>query len=182
MIAIQAPNPNKLELVETLVWSGADITVTDKEGSNAVHYAAMSGDVDVLEFLLNQKPELINTKDGADQSPIFYAGLESKLEAFRFLKARGADITVVSTENKSLLHLIAPKSIDDTSPWSKEYAQLEKSGKIQIDLKDGTDGSGKTAAKLKEEARTQHENSHSDCGTIRDRYHAMKQARLERTG
>jgi ankyrin repeat protein len=58
------------------------------------HEAARAGDVETLEALLEQQPELVNAMDERGRTPLHYAAGFGQEEAVRLLLERGADINV----------------------------------------------------------------------------------------
>jgi ankyrin repeat protein len=65
------------------------IRKTDAEGRTVLHYAAMSGSVEVLKLLVGKGAQ-VNTVDSKRRSALFFAALYKHAEAFDFLVSQGA--------------------------------------------------------------------------------------------
>lgn len=70
--------------------AGADINKPDEQGRMALHLAARGGKTDVIEFLLEQKPEL-NVHDGAGNTPLGNALAAKNYRVAKMLVEAGAD-------------------------------------------------------------------------------------------
>ncbi len=78
-----------LAKITALAADRAALTETDEEGKIALHYAALSGKVDVIQFFLN-KGMNVNTIDVKRRPPLFFAIVNKQNEAFDFLLSAGA--------------------------------------------------------------------------------------------
>jgi ankyrin repeat protein len=62
-----------LEQVEYLRGRGADLFAKDVMQRNALHFAVASGRLDIVKYVLNEKPELVNEGDCDEWTPLFWA-------------------------------------------------------------------------------------------------------------
>jgi ankyrin repeat protein len=70
----------------------ADPLAGDLYHDTPIHYAAMSGHVEVVDLLLDRGVN-INMRSGhSGEAPLTYAACQGKVEMVRFLIARGADM------------------------------------------------------------------------------------------
>jgi ankyrin repeat protein len=61
-------------VLSTLLKGGADLKKTDKAGRIALHFAAMTGSVDIIETLLSQNAKDSNAMDHDGHTPLHYLG------------------------------------------------------------------------------------------------------------
>lgn len=54
-------------------------------GANVIHYLAASNNVEALEFALNQCPELLNSRDRFDRTPLHLAVLQGAVSTVKYL-------------------------------------------------------------------------------------------------
>ncbi|HBC74536.1 MAG: hypothetical protein A2008_13970 [Candidatus Wallbacteria bacterium GWC2_49_35] len=82
-----------LEMLKLLCEAGASPGLKDNKGQGALFYAAGSGDVDVLKYLLNEGvlKHAVNGPDSSGRTPLFSAAENGNGEAIRFLLANGAN-------------------------------------------------------------------------------------------
>lgn len=83
-----------LEAVMWLLERGADHTIVDYSGRGVLHWAAMDGRGDLVEFLLQnvlQRGLKIDDPDGGGDSPLHLAAYHGNLSAVRLLVRHGAD-------------------------------------------------------------------------------------------
>lgn len=66
-----------------------DLTATDKNGRNALHYCAVFDLCDTVTFLLDRGVD-VNARDEADFPAAYYAAKHRKYKAMRLLLTRGA--------------------------------------------------------------------------------------------
>tara|TARA_B100001540_G_scaffold188818_1_gene166502 strand:+ start:258 stop:1304 length:1047 start_codon:yes stop_codon:yes gene_type:complete len=94
----------KLKAIKKLANSkGIDCLETrDLEGCSPLHYAALSGHKEIVEFLLNKNVN-INPLDKGGISPLFGAVLGGHIEIINILLKNGADKSFINDEGESLL-------------------------------------------------------------------------------
>jgi hypothetical protein len=94
-LLLKAVRTNSLGLAEYLVSVGADPLALDNSGRGVFHWAAMTGDPALLEFLMNNVPQPIephlNLKDGGGDSPLHLGAYYGHLPIVRQLVFGKAD-------------------------------------------------------------------------------------------
>ena len=81
---------NRIILVRELLEAGADLTLRDKDGCLAVHYAAALEDPVLVKMIVWKMPEAINFFDTIGQSPLFVAAWFGRAKTVSQLLAMGA--------------------------------------------------------------------------------------------
>lgn len=103
MLAVSA---GRLNLVQTLIRSGADVNVRKHDGTSALTYAVWRGNLDVTRALLDQGADLNRgTPDG--RTPLLIAAKEGQTAALRLLLARGANAHIADVNGETPLILAA---------------------------------------------------------------------------
>jgi len=85
---------------EALLQAGADPTAVNREGWNALHFAAQCCRLDVVQMLASDK-RLLHARDNQGCTPLLLSNSKKTYEAL--LKA-GADATVIDYEKRNALH------------------------------------------------------------------------------
>ena len=78
--------------MKVLLGSGANIDATDhiyQSGRTALHYAALSGHIEVVKVLV-ERGAAINTTDHADRTVLHEVALSGHVEVVKVLLDRGA--------------------------------------------------------------------------------------------
>ena len=90
---IYAVMASNLEMLKLLCESGASLSAKDNNGCGALFYAAVSGDVDILKYLFNDRglKYAVNNTDNSGRTPLFSAAENGNGEAVRFLLDNGAN-------------------------------------------------------------------------------------------
>ncbi|PKL38429.1 MAG: hypothetical protein CVV44_11115 [Spirochaetae bacterium HGW-Spirochaetae-1] len=70
---------------------GADISVPDNMGGNALHVASMKGHLDIVEYL-TEKGAGVNIRDSFNRTPLMLAAQYGKFKVVRHLIDKGAAI------------------------------------------------------------------------------------------
>lgn len=61
-----------VELAQLLIENGARLDITDQDGATVAHAAAMSGELDILKYLVSQGCDMTK-KDKNGETPLYYA-------------------------------------------------------------------------------------------------------------
>ena len=84
------------QMAEFLIELGADLNQTDLNDENLLHKASESGNLSMLEFLLDGGLNINKVKGQFADSPLHYAVRAGQLEAVRFLLGRSADPNIIN--------------------------------------------------------------------------------------
>lgn len=80
-----------LSYASLLVARGASLDVEDDSGRTPLFYAARSGAIDVVIWLVEQHHVAVNARDSENRSALFYACEEGKLDVVQYLIDMDAD-------------------------------------------------------------------------------------------
>src|SRR5437762_12082018 len=82
---------------------GADLSAVNTEGLNPLYYASSYGQIEVMKWILLQRPDLLNA---GPTSPLHKAIENFQIDAVKYLVANNADVmTKASIEIFSLMHV-----------------------------------------------------------------------------
>ena len=87
-------------------------------GSEAMHWAALYGTVDAMEWLKAQGAD-INAQDNDGKTPMHDAALGTSVDAMKWLKAQGADINAQDNDDRTPMHGAALGDSVDALKWLK---------------------------------------------------------------
>jgi len=91
------------DMTRYLLQSGADVTQKDTNGASALHYAAESGDSELVGILIEVGASPVNAKDDESENPLFYALREGKIEAAKRLIRHGVDLASKNSSNEDVI-------------------------------------------------------------------------------
>ena len=97
--------PDYLKIAELMLAGGADVQARDREGKTALHYAATSGNVEVLELLLSKGAEVDAKDTRYRRTPLHKAAYSADVKTVAALLNKGADITAKDTYGCQPIHL-----------------------------------------------------------------------------
>ncbi|TVU30159.1 hypothetical protein EJB05_21768, partial [Eragrostis curvula] len=89
---------------------GARLSSSDMTVFSPLHFFAGSGRAEPLLKILHQSASDLNKLDGSGLTPVMVAAESGHVDIFRLLVMEGADITIRSSEGKSLMSIIGQKS------------------------------------------------------------------------
>lgn len=122
MLSCAADNVNeRMELVKHLVKIGADVNVTNSDGSIPLHMAAKHGDKKMVQFFLSLGVN-VDSRDNEDNTPLHYLAQETDVsiytrekhqELVHFLLDSNANLNAVNKEGRTPLILAAQNSRKD---------------------------------------------------------------------
>ncbi|MBP7074844.1 MAG: ankyrin repeat domain-containing protein [Rhabdochlamydiaceae bacterium] len=107
------------KIISSMILEPDLIWESDIPGGTIVHLAAQcqSKDVDILELLVNQKPECVNLRNRNGQTPLH---LVSSIEAVTCLCTNGADSNAQDNQGKTPVQLAAIKE-KKLADWMRLY-------------------------------------------------------------
>ena len=73
------------EIVELLLDNGADADVRNSYGFQAIHYATSRGHLDVAKLIANKHPEVLNSKNRWEQTPLKLARINGQNHTVNWL-------------------------------------------------------------------------------------------------
>ncbi|KAG7376801.1 hypothetical protein PHYBOEH_001277 [Phytophthora boehmeriae] len=91
---------------KAVILGGADVNGKNKFGRNALHWAASSGQTEMVSLLLDHGTEL-TAVDEAGQTALHFAAYYSETEIVSLLLENGADVTAKQKGGETALHLAA---------------------------------------------------------------------------
>ncbi|WP_264377974.1 ankyrin repeat domain-containing protein [Wolbachia endosymbiont (group B) of Philonthus cognatus] len=92
---------------------GANVNFIDGHGKASMHYAAMSGNKEIIEVLLknNANINIADKKDG--RSPLHYAAMNGHEEAVKILLVKGANIRITDKDDRGPLYYANQRKHED---------------------------------------------------------------------
>ena len=95
----------------------------DKNGDMPTHYAAKSGNVDILEYLMGKEFINLEPRNYKNQTPLHISAIHGKVEAVKFIMENG----IYFMEEKNETISIEPQDMDGKTPLhlSAEYGNLD---------------------------------------------------------
>ncbi|CAG8449291.1 3482_t:CDS:2 [Ambispora gerdemannii] len=88
------------DIIKLLDSTVVDINAKDKQGLTALHWASDSGQLKVVELLI-ERGAGINALTNEQETPLHYACLSEQLEVARYLYRHGANTTLQDDEGKT---------------------------------------------------------------------------------
>lgn len=107
----------------SIIESGIDVNLSNQSGLTALHYASASGQIVIVEMLLNRKAD-VNKKDSSGWTPLYYSIKEGHTGTSRILLKHGADINATYRTGMSILHIAVL--------YSGDYLTLNKTKLIRL--------------------------------------------------
>jgi ankyrin repeat protein len=100
-LAAEKNDLKRLKIILSL--SNPCFDLPDEKGDTPLFYAAKSGHLEVVEFLINQKAS-VNHTNIFGKTAIFAAAEHSHLEVIDFLEKNGADLNRIDENKQNILH------------------------------------------------------------------------------
>lgn len=79
---------------------------TNDKTDDEIITAAKTGDLKKIRQILRKSPESINVRDKIGHTPLSISAIYSHWDAFRYLIEEGADVSVITNTNSTVLHAI----------------------------------------------------------------------------
>jgi len=96
-----------LEQVKTEIEGGREVDSKDIAGQTALMYAAETGRMEVIKYLVSKGANVNARSQGYHYTALMYAASGNRLEALEYLIARGAEIDAPSFKNATALMMSA---------------------------------------------------------------------------
>ncbi|KAL3886228.1 hypothetical protein ACJMK2_026235 [Sinanodonta woodiana] len=118
-----ASQTGKVDMFETLIAAGLDITARTNDGSHVLHIAVRNDKLTVVKYLIDTYPGLLQLNDSKGWTALHYASQTCSVHMFETLIAAGLDITARINSGAHVLHIAAindnltlVKYLIDTTP------------------------------------------------------------------
>ena len=92
------------EALKEILDAGARCDFVDGNGMQALHKAAESGDVPVIDILISRGAGIANRVREVDMAPLHYAARNGRTSAVEILAKRGADVRLQDKIGRTALH------------------------------------------------------------------------------
>ncbi|CAM4721838.1 unnamed protein product [Leuciscus chuanchicus] len=95
-----------IEVIKLCIIKGAKVDQQQCDKSTALHFACTQGALDAIKIMLssyNRVEDIINLRDGANQTPLHRATLFDHVELAEYLISKGADIDCIDCKGLSPL-------------------------------------------------------------------------------
>ncbi|XP_067653524.1 uncharacterized protein [Haliotis asinina] len=92
-----------IDVYKFLVEHKADRTLVDKDGQSLLHLSSRHGLLPVIEHIIDSVD--INSRDNAGVTPVMTSVAYGKDAVFKYLRKKGADLTLVDNAGNDVLHL-----------------------------------------------------------------------------
>jgi ankyrin repeat protein len=115
--------------VARLLSVGADLSISTKNGDNALHLACRSRMSNVVGLLLHQTGSVLKDKfNSSGRTPLHVACRSGRPESVHYLLRSGGDISAKDSKGRSPLHSCAEFAVEQKQWFCIEYSDREESG------------------------------------------------------
>ncbi|XP_067653209.1 ankyrin-3-like [Haliotis asinina] len=102
LLAVKYQSRNVFQL---LLKSGADPSLVNRDGDNALHLACMRGDEEIVKHVLKLHTLNINCRGSKGRTPLLLAAEYNSYNVFELLLESGADPSAVNSNGDNILHM-----------------------------------------------------------------------------
>ena len=113
-----------LKSLKTLKNFGADLWIKNKRGDYPLHESVHSGEKEVISWLLNQKPESVNSTNNEGRTLLHLAALYDKIEICKVLMDQGAFVNPIMRNSKGQLLTPFDAAMHRSNKGCAKYLQL----------------------------------------------------------
>ncbi len=126
----EASEAGHLEIVRSLIESGADVNERDKYHWTPLRWASMKGRFEVAKFLIEYGAD-VNIPDATGWTPLHVAARDGHVDVVHLLLNHGADVNAKKQNQWSALHL-ALLCDDSESAFEIVKALLEQGANVHV--------------------------------------------------
>lgn len=125
------PGATDLTFLIFLLGKGADINQKDEGERNPLHFAAQSGNLEIVKFLVEHGVQ-INATTGWGNTPMMLAIPYGQNEVVKYLLDHGANVNAANELGNTALHLAAARNMTEMSALL-----IKKGAKVNVKNNDG---------------------------------------------
>ena len=115
----------------TIVSGLKDINLKDKRGFTILHYACISGDIELVEVLIKTYKAEIDETNLDKQTALHLAINTGYMNIAKYLVKQGSDIFIKSSSGQNVLHYAAYHGESEFIKWLfEEYTNDYQKGKV----------------------------------------------------
>ncbi|MCF6768319.1 ankyrin repeat domain-containing protein [Thiotrichales bacterium 19S11-10] len=107
------------DVVKALLQQGADPTIINKKGCTPLHYAAVRGNIKIVNLLLKEENIEINTVSKGKLSALHFAARQGHVDVVKSLIDSGADFSSLTEKGNTPLHITLLK-FDGCEEYKKQ--------------------------------------------------------------
>jgi len=108
------------EIIKYLVQNGADVNAQTDAGWTALHYAALRNDLDIMQWMIEERNAEVNTRDLDGTTALLLAARENHFDMVKYLLQKGADPIAPTSDGRTLLHYAAKFGHVEIARWLVE--------------------------------------------------------------
>ena len=98
-----------LELFQYFLEMGSDIYLKTKANQNCLHFAALSGQVNICKMVIENYNFNVNITDNSGKSALHYCAESGSAELFNYLVEMGSEVFLKTNDGQNCLHFAALK-------------------------------------------------------------------------
>lgn len=110
-----------VEITKFLIDQGADVHEVDVQGMTPLHFAAMYGQAEVIQVLVQAGADIQATDEDDGRSPLHYAARNGNAEATRILIELGADVELEDNFGETPMDLAEGETLKVFQSWREKH-------------------------------------------------------------
>ena len=92
------------DLVKYLISRGCDAYDKDSSERTVLHLACLEGKTELVEYLVENYPDMLTLRDETGKSPFLYTGFFGSVELVEYLISKGCDVYEKDNKEETVLH------------------------------------------------------------------------------
>ncbi|CAG9817853.1 unnamed protein product [Phaedon cochleariae] len=113
------------EIIEFLLYKGADVNQRDKHGRTVLHYAAEECKIELVKYLVSRGAR-INVEDIDGFTPLHLSVEENSLQLFSYFIENGADVNTKTAETTPLQRAVQNRNFEMVEELTRRGANVHE--------------------------------------------------------